>query len=155
VGLPMRCRSPLRGRWANGADQRLCPAIIPAGATATGKYCPTGTILATSETGFDHDVSVSRRNRAATTRAQPQRVGGTRTAWARTPAGHARGIDVTRESNAPTGAPSFETRALTLAAPRRIHQASELGRCYAERLARHKHSALRICSTAQEGRRVA
>ena len=96
-----------------------------------------------------------RRNRAATTRAQPQRVGGTRTAWARTPAGHARGIDVTRESNAPTGAPSFETRALTLAAPRRIHQASELGRCYAERLARHKHSALRICSTAQEGRRVA
>jgi hypothetical protein len=69
-----------------GDDQRVSTVIRRAGATTMGKRCSPTRPWTTSGTGSDQEVSLSRAPQRRDNPGQPQRVGGTRTAWARTPA---------------------------------------------------------------------
>jgi hypothetical protein len=72
-------------------DQRLSTMICRARVTTMGKPCPPARPWTMSGTGSEQDVSVSRAPSRRDDASQPQRVGGTRTAWGKN-AGSARSL---------------------------------------------------------------
>ncbi len=72
------------------SDQRVSTVIRRAGATTTGKKCPTGTTLDDLGNRLRPGRSPSEHRSCRDDTSQPKRVMGTRAAWARTPARHTR-----------------------------------------------------------------